>query len=93
MQGIVAGNRNRGKPRQRGAKYITYTFATMATASRVADDSHQSVKRHLGSDVQRRVFSTLSSIVHLNAYLFLFDPHSSGATQHDVIGTQHAPRG
>ena len=38
MQGMLAGNRSRGKPRQRWEKDITDTFGTMATASRVAED-------------------------------------------------------
>ena len=45
MQGIVAGRRSRGKPRQRWEKFITYfigpTFGTMAAASRVAEGRHQ----------------------------------------------------
>ena len=36
MQGMVAGKRSRGKPRQRWEKYITDTFGTMTAASRVA---------------------------------------------------------
>ena len=32
MQGMVAGERSRGKPRQRWEKYITCTFGTMAAA-------------------------------------------------------------
>ena len=39
MQGMVAGKRSRGKPRQRWEKDITYTFGTMTAASRVAEDS------------------------------------------------------
>ena len=35
MQGMVAGKRSRGKPRQRWEKHITDIFGTMATASRV----------------------------------------------------------
>ena len=35
MQGMVAGKRSRGKPGQRWEKDITYTFGTMAAASRV----------------------------------------------------------
>ena len=41
MQGMVAGKRSRGKPRQRWEKDITYTFGTMTAASRVAEDRHQ----------------------------------------------------
>ena len=39
MQGMVAGKRSRGKPRQRWEKDITDTFGTMTAASRVAEDS------------------------------------------------------
>ena len=38
MQGMVAGKRSRGKPRQRWKKDTTDIFGTMATASRVAED-------------------------------------------------------
>ena len=38
MQGMVAGKRSRGKPRQRWEKYIKDTFGTMTAASRVAED-------------------------------------------------------
>ena len=41
MQGMVAGKRSRGKPRQSWEKYITDTFCTMTAASRVAEDRHQ----------------------------------------------------
>ena len=41
MQGMVAGKRSRGKPRQRWEKDITDTFGTMTAASRVAEDRHQ----------------------------------------------------
>ena len=41
MQGMVAGKRSRGKPRQRWEKDITDTFGTMAAASRVAKDRQQ----------------------------------------------------
>ena len=41
MQGMVAGKRSNGKPRQRREKDITDTFGTMATASKVAEDRHQ----------------------------------------------------
>ena len=46
MQGMVAGKRSRGKPIQRWEKDITYTFGTMAAASRVAEDRHQ-FRRHM----------------------------------------------
>ena len=46
MQGMVAGKRSRGKPIQRWEKDITYTFGTMAAASRVAEDRHQ-FRRHI----------------------------------------------
>ena len=41
MQGMVAGKRSRGKPRQRWEKDITDTFGTMTAASRVAEDRKQ----------------------------------------------------
>ena len=41
MQGMVAGKRSLGKPRQRWEKDITYTFGTMTAASRVAEDRQQ----------------------------------------------------
>ena len=41
IQGMAAGKRSRGKPRQRWEKDITDTFGTMAVASRVAGDRHQ----------------------------------------------------
>ena len=41
MQGMVAGKRSRGKPRQRCEKDITDTFGTMAAASRMAEDRQQ----------------------------------------------------
>ena len=41
MQGMVAGKRSRGKPRQRWEKDITVMFGMMAAASRVAEDKHQ----------------------------------------------------
>ena len=41
MQGMVAGERIRGKPRQRWEKDITDAFGTMATASRMAEDMHR----------------------------------------------------
>ena len=41
MQGMVAGKRSRGKPRQRWEKDITDTFGTMTAASRVAEDRQQ----------------------------------------------------
>ncbi len=41
MQGMVAGKRSRGKPRQRLEKDITDTFGTMIAASRVAEDWHR----------------------------------------------------
>ena len=41
MQVTVAGKRSRGKPIVRWEKDITYTFGTMAAASRVAEDRHQ----------------------------------------------------
>ena len=53
MQGIVAGERSRGKPRQRWEKDTTDTFGTMAAASRVASIS----QRHPGSDVLTRICS------------------------------------
>ena len=40
MQGMVAGKRSRGTPRQRWEKDITDTFGTMTAASRVAEDRH-----------------------------------------------------
>ena len=46
MQGMVAGKRSRGKPRQRWENDITDTFGTMATASRVAEDRHQ-IRKHI----------------------------------------------
>ena len=58
MQGMVAGKRSRGKPRQIWEKDITDTFGTMAAASRVAEDRHQfrketSGERRPGEDVLR----------------------------------------
>ena len=41
MQGMVAGKRSRGKPRQRWEKDITDMFDTMEAASRVGEDRHQ----------------------------------------------------
>ena len=42
MQGMVAGKRSRGKPRQRSwEKDITDTFGRMAAASRVAEERHR----------------------------------------------------
>ena len=41
MQGMVAGKRSRGKPRQRWEKDITDMFGTMTAASRVAEDRKQ----------------------------------------------------
>ena len=41
MQGMLAGNRSKGKPRQRFGERHHYTFGTMATASRVAENRHQ----------------------------------------------------
>ena len=44
MQGMLAGKRSRGKPRQRLEKYITDPFGTMTIS-----------QRHLGSDVLARI--------------------------------------
>ena len=44
MQGMMAGKRSRGKPRQRWDKDITDTFGTMTAASRVAEDASISQK-------------------------------------------------
>ena len=42
MQGMVAGKRSRGKPRQILEKDITDIFGTMETATtRVAEDRHK----------------------------------------------------
>ena len=41
MQGMVAGKRSRGKPRQRWEEDIADTFGKMAAASRVAEDRQQ----------------------------------------------------
>ena len=57
MQDVVAGKRSRGKQRQRWEKDTTDTFGTMAAASRVAEDRHQFLRRHLGSDVLMRICS------------------------------------
>ena len=62
VQGMVAGKRSRGKPRQRWEKDITDTFGTMAAASRVAEDRHQFCKRHLSSDVLTRNYPPRSRI-------------------------------
>ena len=51
MQGMIAGKRSRGKPRQRWEKDITDTFGTIAAASRVAEDRQASISQTSG---QRR---------------------------------------
>ena len=57
MQGMVAGKRSRGKPRQRWEKDITDTFGTMAAASRVTEDRHQFRRDIMSSDALTRICS------------------------------------
>ena len=61
MQGMVAGKRSRGKPKQRWEKDITDTFGMMTAASRVASIS----QRHLGSDVLTRIIALRRRIIIL----------------------------
>ena len=52
MQGMVAGKRSSGKPRQKQEKEFTDIFGKMATSCIVAASISQ---RHLGSDVLTRI--------------------------------------
>ena len=76
MQGMVAGKRSWGKPRQRWEKDIADTFGTMTAASRVAEDRHQfRMQRHLCSDVLKRICSEKKifyTLCCLNVILLLF---------------------
>ena len=52
MQGMVAGKRSRGKPRERWEKYITDTFGN----SKKSGEGHATIsQKHLGSDVLKRM--------------------------------------
>ena len=55
IQGMVAGKRSRGKPRQRWEKDITDTFGTMTSASRVAEDRHQFRRAHYTSTLYKHM--------------------------------------
>ena len=69
MQGMIAGKRSRGKPRQRWEKDITDTFGTMKAKTKMGERHHRYVwydgsskqsgdgQRHLGSDVLTRICS------------------------------------
>ncbi len=61
MQGMVAGKRSRGKPRQRWEKDITDTFGTMAAASRVVEDRHQFLN-HVLKRIEKGVYSQAVSL-------------------------------
>ena len=56
MQGMVAGKRGRGKPRQRWEKAITHVW--YGGSSKQSSRGQASIlQRHLGSDVLKRICS------------------------------------
>ena len=67
MQGMVAGKRSRGKPRQRCEKDITDTFGTYDDSSKQSGGGPASIsQRHLGSDVLMRICSEKKNPLELS---------------------------